>query len=184
MKNWIDGDSVRVTYAGRTVDAVIMIASSNGRSLGLEFEAILGGHAGHAGGMAVFRHDERSLSRRHQSSTRHHRDRLTMNVYGRLEEAGHDLTLAAGIRAGVSTYYCEHCGALVLLRDHDVLLFHAPMFSTATESECIAKGLPDPRAAARKIRRVVGGDTELPSLKKRLDNLEAEEWRRRASEDD
>jgi hypothetical protein len=34
---------VRVTFAGRTVEAEVLIASENRRSLALQFDAILGG---------------------------------------------------------------------------------------------------------------------------------------------
>jgi hypothetical protein len=40
------GARVRVTFAGRTVEATVVLASRNGRSVLLEFEAILGGYAG------------------------------------------------------------------------------------------------------------------------------------------
>ena len=40
------GDVVQVTYEGRTVEATVLLASSNGRSLFLEFDALLGGYAG------------------------------------------------------------------------------------------------------------------------------------------
>lgn len=40
------GDRVSVTMEGRTVDAVVILASPNGRSLILQFEAILGGYVG------------------------------------------------------------------------------------------------------------------------------------------
>jgi hypothetical protein len=41
------GDAVRLTYKGRTVDAVIALASPNGASLFVCWEdGLLGGHAG------------------------------------------------------------------------------------------------------------------------------------------
>lgn len=40
------GEMVRVTYLGRTVEAEIILASSNGRSLMLQFDAILGNYVG------------------------------------------------------------------------------------------------------------------------------------------
>lgn len=40
------GDAVRIVYEGRTVRGSVKLASPNGRSLILEFEAILGGFAG------------------------------------------------------------------------------------------------------------------------------------------
>jgi len=43
---WRTGESVRITYAGRTVLGKVILASSNGRSLALEFDAMLGGWPG------------------------------------------------------------------------------------------------------------------------------------------
>lgn len=40
------GALVRVTYRQRTVDATVLLASGNGKSLMLSFEALLGGYAG------------------------------------------------------------------------------------------------------------------------------------------
>jgi len=41
-----EGQPVRLTFAGRTVNACVVLASGNGHSLALEFEALLGGYAG------------------------------------------------------------------------------------------------------------------------------------------
>ena len=41
---FLKGETVRVTFAGKTVDAVVILASSNGVSLALEFDAMLGGY--------------------------------------------------------------------------------------------------------------------------------------------
>jgi hypothetical protein len=40
------GDPVIITYEGRTVSGHVILASPNGKSLMLEFEAILGGFVG------------------------------------------------------------------------------------------------------------------------------------------
>lgn len=40
------GDRVLITYEGRTVPGAVVLASPNGRSLMLSFEAILGGYVG------------------------------------------------------------------------------------------------------------------------------------------
>jgi hypothetical protein len=52
------GDFVRVTCDGRTVEGMVTMASPNGRSLVLMFEALL---AGHAGKMPVLQHDDGSF---------------------------------------------------------------------------------------------------------------------------
>jgi hypothetical protein len=46
MHVWKTGDLVRITYEERTVDGAIKLASNNGLSLMLEFEAVLGGCVG------------------------------------------------------------------------------------------------------------------------------------------
>lgn len=40
------GDHVWATYDGKTVEAMVTLASSNGKSLIIMFEAMLGGHVG------------------------------------------------------------------------------------------------------------------------------------------
>ncbi len=44
MRIWKTGDAVAITCADRTVQGEVKLASSNGVSLMLEFEAILAGH--------------------------------------------------------------------------------------------------------------------------------------------
>lgn len=48
------GDEVAATCGGKTVDATVMLASPNARSLIITFEAML---AGHAGTMPLLWHD-------------------------------------------------------------------------------------------------------------------------------
>lgn len=43
-RRWVTGDKARVTFDGRTVDAVVILASANGVSLMLAFDAMLGGY--------------------------------------------------------------------------------------------------------------------------------------------
>lgn len=49
------GHFVELTYDGRTVDAMVVHASSNGRSIAVMFDAMLGPWAG---GMALLQHDD------------------------------------------------------------------------------------------------------------------------------
>lgn len=53
--------------------------------------------------------------------------------------AGHDLTMVQGLLAGVSTYACEHCGALVQVGgpENKLVLFHVPPGSRSTERQCV-----------------------------------------------
>jgi hypothetical protein len=43
---WKTGDAVQITCKGRTVVGSVLLASGNGRSLMLQFEALLAGYAG------------------------------------------------------------------------------------------------------------------------------------------
>lgn len=46
MTIWKTGDRVRITYGQLTVLGTVLLASTNGRSLFLSFEALLGGYVG------------------------------------------------------------------------------------------------------------------------------------------
>lgn len=61
-----------------------------------------------------------------------------------LAEAGHVVTLVSGPIAGISTYYCEHCGALMQAQQNWRILFHVPAGSKSTTSECSNRAVPKP----------------------------------------
>jgi hypothetical protein len=46
MRIWKTGDAVELSFEGRTVSANVLLASRNGKSLALQFEAIIGGFVG------------------------------------------------------------------------------------------------------------------------------------------
>ena len=52
---WATGDKVSITFHDRTVQGEVKLASGNGRSIFLAFEAILGGYVGQ---MPVFRDED------------------------------------------------------------------------------------------------------------------------------
>ena len=52
---WRTGDQVHIVLDGVLVDGVVTLASPNGRSLMLAFNAVLGGHVGM---MPVLQHDD------------------------------------------------------------------------------------------------------------------------------
>lgn len=58
------------------------------------------------------------------------------------ETAGHELTMVQGLLAGVSTYCCENCGALVQIGgpENKMVLFHVPRGSLSTEKKCVRPG--------------------------------------------
>jgi hypothetical protein len=80
-----------------------------------------------------------------------------MDVFEELEKAGHALTLVTGMTAGVSTYYCEGCGALVQVAHEGLRLSHVPKGSWSTAKACKPAG------------GAVGA--ERSSLKQKLDAL-------------
>lgn len=52
---WHTGDKVHIAIGVVNVDGVVKLASGNGRSLMLEFDAVLNGHVGM---MPVLQHDD------------------------------------------------------------------------------------------------------------------------------
>lgn len=92
-----------------------------------------------------------------------------MDIFEELEKAGHELTLIAGMVAGVSTYYCERCGALVQVGSSqwvlfELRLFHVPKGSWSTEKACKeaggAVGTPDRQSLKAKLDALVEADYE------------------------
>lgn len=75
--------------------------------------------------------------------------------YDAAVKAGHDLTLV-GQSAGNSTYSCENCGAVVVLYQGHLKIWHAPRGSFTTEPKCVragdAAGLADKRSLERKLK--------------------------------
>jgi hypothetical protein len=57
-------------------------------------------------------------------------------------KAGHEITLIPGLHAGVYTYYCENCGAIVQVGgpESKLILFHVPRGSHATDRKCVKAG--------------------------------------------
>lgn len=53
-----------------------------------------------------------------------------------LEEDGHDLTVVHGPSAGVTTYFCENCGALIQLEGFKLVLFHMAKGPDSTGVPC------------------------------------------------
>lgn len=84
------------------------------------------------------------------------------------EGAGHDLTMTQGLLAGVSTYYCENCGALVQVGgpENGLVLFHVPRGSASTEKKCVKAG------------NSAGNVHSKTTLKEKLKKLEAESYER------
>lgn len=80
-----------------------------------------------------------------------------------LEEAGHDLTHCGSLMAGASTYYCENCGAFMLIKWESVQVFHLPPASGSSQSKCL---------------RATWEGHEPPTLKAKLDALRAQDMER------
>lgn len=73
--------------------------------------------------------------------------------YDALEAAGHDLTQITGLVAGTTTYYCEHCGALVQTYQGKQTLFHLPTGSWSREDKCLKGSAigPKPKKLKEKL---------------------------------
>lgn len=65
-----------------------------------------------------------------------------MSIFEELEDvAGHQLTMVAQMLAGVTTYCCEHCGALLKISssgrsEPELVLFHVPARNASTAKRC------------------------------------------------
>lgn len=92
------------------------------------------------------------------------------------EKAGHELTMVHGPLAGICSYYCENCGALVQMGGNsEKTLFHVPRGSLSTETRCVRAGT------------AVGNTTSKKTLKEKLQtrrDLYIEQLRREAMGDD
>lgn len=84
------------------------------------------------------------------------------------EKAGHELTMVGGLFGGVTTYYCENCGALVKVggSENSLVLFHVPRGSLSTEKKCVKAGSGAGNVHAKT------------SLKEKLKTLEEESMER------
>lgn len=74
-----------------------------------------------------------------------------MTDFDKLTDAGHILTLVQGLVAGVSTYYCERCGAL--LQTGPMPIFHLPASSKSREDKCVGE-VASPALVARLDERM------------------------------
>jgi hypothetical protein len=89
--------------------------------------------------------------------------------YDAFETAGHKLTLVQGLTAGISTYYCESCGALVKVGGptSGLVLFHVVPGTLSTERKCVPVGRvgdspPDlsPASLKEKLQKLADEDME------------------------
>lgn len=60
-----------------------------------------------------------------------------MTDWEALAAAGHDFTFVSSPTA-VGTYYCENCGALLLVRHEGIEVFHVRRGSLSTPEHCAA----------------------------------------------
>lgn len=62
------------------------------------------------------------------------------NAWDRTKKSGHDFTLIAQA-VGTSTYWCELCGSIMMVRDSsELILFHSPTNNLAAPGLCPEKG--------------------------------------------
>ena len=104
--------------------------------------------------------------------------------YDRFEEegAGHKITMVHGLTGGITTYYCEHCGALVQVGgpENGLVLFHVPPGSLSTEELCVKAGTIPSSLPAEVARKAMQAALERPqtSLRDKLQKLEDESMER------
>ena len=91
-----------------------------------------------------------------------------MNVFNRLEgEDGHKLTLLGNPVPGASLYYCEVCGALVIIDGQDIRMFHPTPGSESSIEICFAPEaihtlpIPEERLLSTKLKKLRDDDYEL-----------------------
>lgn len=95
-----------------------------------------------------------------------------MSSYDELEVAGHDIVMVAPIHAGTSTYYCERCGALILMESARVKLFHVSFSNgTSRQDQCYP-------GRDRDVNQGDGEDDHLRTKLQRLLNEDSERARR------
>ena len=68
-----------------------------------------------------------------------------------LEAAGHNFTMVSGMVAGRSTYYCENCGALLIVTFDAIEVFHVHRGSPSTQERCHANGWEDSKNLKTKL---------------------------------
>jgi hypothetical protein len=49
-----------------------------------------------------------------------------MSIYDPIEEGGHQITLVTGMTLGRSIYWCEGCGAILIIKDGAAAAFQGP----------------------------------------------------------
>lgn len=98
--------------------------------------------------------------------------------YEALEEgAGHNLTNCGMVMPGTTLYVCENCGAVLLNRQGDLILFHVHRGSESTQEACKFPQTKEPPATIHiglTGRRVISR----PTLKLKLEAIIAEDWQR------
>lgn len=75
------------------------------------------------------------------------------------EAAGHELTLLS-YHLGVSTYYCENCGGLVLVGKDGIEMSHFPRGSLSELSSCHNDVPDDAKSLKAKLQEREAADYE------------------------
>jgi hypothetical protein len=96
-----------------------------------------------------------------------------MTDFDALEKAGHDLTMLAPMLAGITTYYCERCGAVVTIGKGVMRVFHLPPGSPSKTSQCVELPLTPGNGRPRTLKSKLADEDDFkfdPELAKlRLD---------------
>lgn len=73
-----------------------------------------------------------------------------MNTWDKLEAAGHDLT-HLDYRLGRSFYICENCGSFVVIKLHEIAIFHSPPTVEASATQCVPVDPSNNRGKLKKL---------------------------------
>jgi hypothetical protein len=89
-----------------------------------------------------------------------------------LEEAGHVLTLVSGPLAGITTYYCERCGALCQSRSSSGVfqIIHIPPGHPSKTSACVELPRPPGNGKPRTLKQKLDDERDFDN-----DRLKARE---------
>lgn len=85
-----------------------------------------------------------------------------------IEKLGHELTMVAPMHAGISTYYCEKCGALVTFYQGNMRVFHVPPGSPSKLSQCVEMPIPEGNGTPRKLHEKL--DEEVDFFRLQMEN--------------